>query len=252
MDYRITDNIADSKKSEKYYREKLIYLPKSFLNYTPAIGVDIATIPENTPFDRNGYITFGCFNRFNKINDLVISVWERILLGANESRLIVKTKEFLTPKLKQKFLDSFKDKSVLERVEIIDYSDTYVDHLPDYNLMDVSLDTFPYSGTTTSCESLYMGVPVLTIFDKEKYLHSQNVTSSLMINSDLKEYVTYSIDEYVDKAIDLSKSFSESKQGIRDKFLNGNVCDYPAFIDDFENTLIETYLKHKWTELRHV
>ena len=245
MDYRITDSIADSKKSEKYYREKLLYMPDCFLNYTPSIGTDLVPLPAKTPFEQNGYITFGCFNRFNKINDMVISVWEKILTST-DARLVIKTKEFTTGTIKQKFLDSFKDQSVLERVKILEYSDTYIDHLPDYNLMDVSLDTFPYSGTTTSCESLFMGVPVLTLFDNDRNYHSQNVTSSILANSDLEEYITYSQEDYISKAIELFSGFNHTKEFIRDKFLNGKVCKSQDFVDSFETTLVNAYKKHNW------
>ena len=248
MDYRLTDRVADCKKSERYYREKLVYLPDTFLNYTPAIDTKMAflTSESESPYKKNGYITFGCFNRFNKINDLVIKCWERILQGAENARLVIKTKEFLTKEIKEKFLGSFGDQSVLERIQILDYSDTYVDHLPDYNLMDVSLDTFPYSGTTTSCESLYMGVPVLTIYDNVKYLHSQNVTSSLLTSCGLSDYITHSEGEYVCKAIELATSFKDTKEDVRRKFLESPISDTRGFVSNFQDTLRKVYNEHKW------
>ena len=247
MDYRLTDNIADSEKSERYYREKLVYLDKCFLNYTTSVDLEMLPLPESSesPYHKNGYITFGCFNRFNKINKSVISAWERIL-GGTDARLVIKTKEFTTRKMKEKFLGSFGDQSVLERITVLEYADTYIDHLPDYNLMDVSLDTFPYSGTTTSCESLMMGVPVLTFYDNKRHLHSQNVTTSILKNSNLDEYITNSMEEYVGKAIDLCRNFKHTKKQVREKFINGTVCDSRHFIDSFENTLFNLYKTHKW------
>jgi predicted O-linked N-acetylglucosamine transferase (SPINDLY family) len=180
---------------------------------------------------------------------MVIGVWEKILLGAPTAHFVIKTKEFSTPKLKQQFLDTFTDKSVLDRVHVLEYSDTYLDHLPDYNKMDISLDTFPYSGTTTSCESLMMGVPVLTLFDNVRYYHSQNVTTSLMKNSDLGQFVAYSQDEYIKKAVYFANNLQDLgnlKQDTRDHFVNGHVCNYTEFCDDFENKLISTYKKHNW------
>ena len=201
MDYRITDKFCDSKASQKYYQEKFIFMDKCFLAYTPSIGIN--NLPELTeePSIKNGWVTFGTFNRYNKINSMVVGVWEKILQRAPTARLAIKTKEFLTPKIKQQFLDTFKDKSVLDRVIIMPYSDTYTEHLPDYNKMDVAIDTFPYSGTTTSCESLMMGVPVLTLFDNIRHYHSQNVTTSLMRNCGLDEYVTKSQEEYIERAL---------------------------------------------------
>ena len=249
MDYRITDKFCDSKASQKYYQEKFIFMDKCFLAYTPSIGIN--NLPELTeePSIKNGWVTFGTFNRYNKINSMVVGVWEKILQRAPTARLAIKTKEFLTPKIKQQFLDTFKDKSVLDRVIIMPYSDTYTEHLPDYNKLDVAIDTFPYSGTTTSCESLMMGVPVLTLFDNIRHYHSQNVTTSLMRNCGLDEYVTKSQEEYIERAVYLANHPEELvglKRKVRDAFVNGPICDYAGFTDEFENKLISTYKAHKW------
>lgn len=249
MDYRITDNFCDSKASQKYYQEKFIFMDKCFLAYTPSIGID--NLPELTeePSIKNGWVTFGTFNRYNKINSMVVGVWEQILQRAPTARLAIKTKEFSSPKIKQQFLDNFKDKSVLDRVIIMPYSDTYTEHLPDYNKLDVAIDTFPYSGTTTSCESLMMGVPVLTLFDNIRHYHSQNVTTSLMRNCGLDEYVTESQEEYIERAVWMANHPEELvglKRKVRDAFVNGPICDYKSFTDEFENKLINTYKAHKW------
>jgi predicted O-linked N-acetylglucosamine transferase (SPINDLY family) len=249
MDYRITDSTCDGPESQKYYQERLVFMKRCFLAYTPSMGIDNIPALEEQPCKRNGYITFGCFNRYNKINKMVIGVWEQILKRIPNAMFVIKTKEFLTPKLKQQFLESFTDQSVLSRVIILPYSDTYTEHLPDYNKMDVSLDTFPYSGTTTSCESLMMGVPVLTLFDNIRHYHSQNVTTSLMKNSGLAEFVTYSQEEYVGKAVELAQDVTKLhnlKQDVRQKFLNGAVCDHRGFTDEFEDLLINLYKNHKW------
>lgn len=249
MDYRITDKYCDSERSQKYYQEKFIFMDKTFLAYTPSMGIE--NIPEITeqPLVKNGYITFGTFNRYNKINSMVIGVWEKILKAIPNARFAIKTKEFLTPKLKKQFLDTFEDKSVLDRVIILPYSDTYTEHLPDYNKMDIALDTFPYSGTTTSCESLMMGVPVLTIFDNVRHYHSQNVTSSLMKNCGLDEYVTMSQEEYINKAVYFSKNLNKLhnlKADVRHHFISSPICNYTEFVNEFEEKLYTTYKKHKW------
>jgi protein O-GlcNAc transferase len=250
MDYRITDKFCDSTKSQKYYQEKFVFMDRCFLAYTPSMGIqNIPEIVKEQPCIKNGYVTFGTFNRFNKINEMVIGVWEEILKRAPTARFVIKTKEFLTPKLKKKFLDTFKDKSVLERVTILPYSDTYTEHLPDYNKMDIAVDTFPYSGTTTSCESLMMGVPILTLFDNIRHYHSQNVTTSLMKNCGLDEYVTQSQEEYIKKAVWFANNYQKLnglKQRIRDSFVKGPICDYTGFTNEFEDKLVTLYKNHKW------
>jgi predicted O-linked N-acetylglucosamine transferase (SPINDLY family) len=249
MDYRITDKFCDSEKSQIYYQEKFIFMDKCFLAYSPSMGID--NIPDITepPCIKNGYITFGTFNRFNKINEMVIGVWEKLLLAAPTARFVIKTKEFLTQKIYDQFMNTFKNKSVLDRVTILPYSDTYGDHLPDYNKMDIAVDTFPYSGTTTSCESLMMGVPILTLFDNVRHYHSQNVTTSLMKNCGLDEFVAYSQDEYIQKAAYFANNldkFKNIKKVVRNAFINGPICDYSSFVNEFEDKLVETYKNHKW------
>ena len=261
MDYHIVDKYCDSDgitpgpggivrpSTQKYYTEKLIFMDNCFLNYTPSIGIDnLPDLVKVQPAITNNYLTIGTFNRYNKINDRVVAMWERILKRCSNVRFVIKTKEFLTDSLKEQFINTWKDREVYKRVTILHYADTYTDHLPDYNKMDIALDTYPYSGTTTSCEALLMGVPVLTLFDSARQYHSQNVTSSLMINSDLPEYVCLSEEEYINKveyyANNLDK-LATLKEDVRQKFIKG-VCDYPKFVNEFEDKLLYTYKNHKW------
>jgi predicted O-linked N-acetylglucosamine transferase (SPINDLY family) len=250
MDYRITDNYCDDKeKSQKYYQEKLVFMDKCFLAYSPATGLE--NLPElgPQPCIENNYITFGCFNRFNKINSMVISVWEKILVAAPNARFIIKTKEFQTDKINKQFFDTFKNKEVIDRITVLPYSDTYQEHLVDYNKMDISLDTFPYCGTTTSCESLLLGVPILTLSDNVRHYHSQNVTTSLMKNCGLDEYVTMSQEDYVNKAVYFANNYkllANLKRDVRKRFVNGPICNYKEFCNLFENKLLELYKNHKW------
>jgi protein O-GlcNAc transferase len=251
MDYRLTDTYCDSTvHSQKYYQEKLVFMKNSFLAYTPSMGIDnLPKLVEEQPCRTTGYITFGSFNRFNKINQKVISVWEKILQRIPNASFVIKTKEFLTPKLQQQFLNSFSDTSVLSRVQILPYSDTYTEHLPDYNKMDIALDTFPYSGTTTSCEALCMGVPIITLYDNVRHYHSQNVTTSLLKNSDLDEFIANNEEEYIEKAVYYAnnlEALKDLKQTVRDKFVNGHVCNYSSFVNEFEDTILELYKNHKW------
>jgi predicted O-linked N-acetylglucosamine transferase (SPINDLY family) len=262
MDYHIIDRYTDSDgvtpgpggiirpSTQKYYSEKLIFMDKTFLTYTPSIGMEnIPPLPQVQPCIKNGYLTLGSFNRYNKINDTVVEVWEQVLEACPNVRFVIKTKEFLTETLKEQFIKTWKNKDLLKRIEILPYSDLYTQHLVDYNLMDIALDTFPYSGTTTSCEALLLGVPVLTLFDTKRQYHSQNVTSSLMINCGLEEYVVYSKEEYVSKIKELSGNLDKLKTlkaDTRKAFSESPICNYREFVNEFETKLIDTYKNHKW------
>ena len=262
MDYHIVDHYCDSDgvtpgpggvirpSTQKYYTEKLLFMDKCFLSYTPSVGMDnLPSLVDIQPCTKNNYLTIGSFNRYNKINDDVIELWESILETCPNVRFIIKTKEFLTEKLNKQFLGTWKNQKLLDRIEILPYADLYTGHLLDYNLMDIALDSFPYSGTTTSCEALMMGVPVLTLFDTDRQYHSQNVTSSLMINSELSEYVVYSKQEYINKVKELSDNLDKLnclKQNTRENFIKGAVCNHKEFVSELQDKLQNIYKNHNW------
>jgi predicted O-linked N-acetylglucosamine transferase (SPINDLY family) len=94
-----------------------------------------------------------------------------------------------------------------------------------------------------------MGVPILTLFDNVRHYHSQNVTTSLMKNCGLDEFVAYSQDEYIQKAAYFANNpdlFRDIKNKVRSAFVNGPICDYGSFVNEFEDKLISVYKTHKW------
>jgi protein O-GlcNAc transferase len=243
MDYHITDNICNSTDTQKYYTEKLVFMKHCFLTYQS--HEKLPKLIDTQPCKTNGYITFGTFNKLSKINSSVISVYKTIMKKIPDCKFIIKNGEFITEKLRKNFLENFTEP---ERITIINYADTFEQHMDIYNQIDISLDTFPYSGTTTSCESLSMGVPVITLNDNIRHYHSQNVTSSLLVNSGLSEYISYSQEEYIQKCIDYSKKISDLnlKKTTRQKFQNGFVCDTENFTIEFSEMLITLYKNHTW------
>ena len=135
------------------------------------------------------------------------------------------------------------------RIILLDCTILHDKHLLEYNNIDFALDTFPYSGTTTSCEALMMGVPIITLYDNVRYYHAQNVTSSLMTNINMKEYIVYTEEEYIEKAVYYSKNISELfslKQTVRNNFVHSPICNYTEFTNEFEDKLINIYKNHKW------
>lgn len=244
MDYRITDAKCDNEHSQKYYTETLAYLPKCFLNYTPdADSIPIQSNP--APFTKHGYITFGCFNRLNKVTSSVVKAWKKLLSDIPDARLVLKTKALINDGVAKAFLQQF-EPSVRSRIKIVDCTVSHSDHMREYDNIDIALDTFPYSGTTTSCEALAMGVPVLTLRDSATHFHAQNVTASILENSGLGEYVCQSVDDFSKISLKLKgndrKFWSELKQNTKRAFLHGAVCDATAFTLDLQS-LFETMVR---------
>ena len=139
-------------------------------------------------------------------------------------------------KPKTSFIKRF-DESVRNRINVVDCTILHEDHLLEYNKIDIAIDTFPYSGTTTSCEALLMGVPVYTLYDDKYYFHAQNVTASILKNSGLEEYICYTKEEMIVKINELCKKddvyWGGLKGSVRDKFINGRVCDKIEYMRNF-------------------
>jgi protein O-GlcNAc transferase len=187
IDYRLTDDMCDPLSSAQRFSETLVRLPRCFLCYTPAStnnasGPNEWVLPEvkQLPALTNGYWTFGSFNHLAKITERVIRVWSRILVAVPTARLYLKAKAFACAVPLERVRQLFTRYGVLdhaERVMLMPYKSHTFDHLDAYNNIDMALDSFPYAGTTTTCEAMVMGVPTLTLVGHN---HAHNVGASLM------------------------------------------------------------------------
>jgi protein O-GlcNAc transferase len=252
MDYRITDSYCDNQEiSSKFYTEKLLFVKDSFLCYSPKNDEipDLSNVKQG--YQRDGMFTIGCFNRLNKINSQVIQLIRYTLERVERCRFVFKTKAFENEEVREKFLNNF-DESLHNRIKFLTCTILHDEHLLEYNGIDVSLDTFPYSGTTTSCESLLMGVPVFTKEDTVYSFHPQNVTKSILMNSDggesgsgsgnSMEYFIYtSNDEFIEKIKKLMDGDNiYTKQYTQECFVKGKVCNKNLFVSNFQACLLST------------
>jgi predicted O-linked N-acetylglucosamine transferase (SPINDLY family) len=260
MDYRITDSICDQDAvSQPFYTERLLYMKHCFLCYDPSVikrtsggqVFNFLTPPlAPQPYQKNGWLTIGCFNRVNKMTASVVKVFNELLLKFPTVRFVFKTKALLNNTIKQKFIGNF-DKTVRSRIRVVDCTILHEDHLLEYNQIDVAIDTFPYSGTTTSCEALFMGVPVFTFYDQEHYFHPQNVTASILKNTggELEYYIVANKQELLDKISALtsrnSTFWKELKPNTRNAFTNGYVCNKAEYMENIQDLLQNLYQEHK-------
>ncbi len=238
VDYRITDNIADP-DSEKYHSEALLHLETGFLCYT---GEQSAPVPAKPPHHTNGQFTFGCFNNVVKINNVVIEAWARILKSCENSRLFLKSPQLGDESMRARIIEQFAQAGVTEdRLLLKGFINESTHHLCAYNEVDVALDTFPYNGTTTTCEAMWMGVPTLTIKGTR---HAARVGASILSRLELNEFVMDSIDGYVEKAIALYKqpeTLAAYREGLRDQMMQSVLCDGAAFANAFETELRQAW-----------
>ncbi|MBN1403100.1 MAG: hypothetical protein JW942_01355 [Opitutales bacterium] len=195
LDYRFTDAVCEPEGSESESSEKLIRLSPGFLLYRPLVR-DLD--PGPPPHSLNGKITFGSFNNSSKINDAVIDLWCRILKSVPTASLLLKATQLKDPALGEALAARFTERGIeSERIDILPAMEDDAAHLGMYRRVDIALDSFPLNGTTTTCEALWMGVPVLTIMGKR---HSERISASILKQIGLDEAVAQNEDEYLNKA----------------------------------------------------
>ena len=234
IDYRLTDDIADpAGEADKFSSEKLIRLPNGFLCYQP----DQDT-PEVSPVPglEKGHITFGSFNNITKTTTDVVKLWAKILNRVQDAHLVLKGKQFADKSTQERYLNLFAADGISPgRVKLLPKLLKTEDHLNLYRKIDIGLDPFPYNGTTTTCEALWMGVPVVTLQGKR---HSGRVGASIMHRVGLQELlVADSEKEYIEKATALAKDIkrlAELRISMRKRMLDSPLCDAKAFAQNVE------------------
>lgn len=211
IDYRITDAWADPVvDGHDYSSEELWRLPESFLCYAAS---ESAPDPQDPPSLERPYITFGSFNSRAKLSDECVALWCQILKENPESRLVLKSMFGVDDEAARgSLLQHFESRGIEgNRIDILKRITAVADHFAAYHDVDIALDPFPYHGTTTTCEALWMGVPVVTLAGDR---HASRVGVSLLNNVGLGELIAHSPEEYVKIASALAAS-SDRLAGLR-------------------------------------
>ena len=252
VDYRITDSIADPPGSEEFYTEKLYNLPDGFLCYGPG-----ETMPSVTPLAaiQKGHITFGAFNESFKINSVVIDLWSRILKATPDSRLLLKFKAGRDDDFRQECLRQFEEAGISEeRISILGWV-SLADHLKLYNQVDISLDTYPYNGTTTTCQSLLMGTPVISLVGEA---HMSRVGLSILTRLGLEFFAASTPDEYVSKATALAANpdaLAKIRAQVRARMAFSPLCNRELFTKNIEQAyrkMWHDYCRSKGVEIKQI
>ena len=235
MDLRISDAWADPVDATNWHSEKVLRLPDGFLCYQP--GAEAPDVVE-TPMARRGYPTFGCFNALAKLSDSTLRLWAEILRRLPEARLYLKTWAFGDEAAKKMVVQRLQASGLpVDRLQLSSWVESDGDHLGLYSQIDIALDPFPYNGTTTTCEAMWMGVPVMAL---EGTRHSARVGSSLLHQVGLPELIATNESDYVEKAVALGGNVERLKalrSSLRGRMLDSPLCNGPAFAKKFENAL---------------
>ncbi|MDX1484314.1 MAG: tetratricopeptide repeat protein [Alphaproteobacteria bacterium] len=228
MDYRLTDAVADPEgANDAYYSETLVRLPDGFLCYAPSASApDIGPLPAL----ETGRVTFGSFNNLSKVTPKVVEAWSRLLEKVEGSRLIIKSGPMADEETRQRYEALFAECGIgSERLELLSRIPSKSGHLGAYGRVDIGLDPFPYNGTTTTCEALWMGVPVVTLLGDR---HSGRVGASLLTRLGLTELIAEDREAYVETAVALAGDLDRLaglRARLRQRMTASPLCDAKGF-----------------------
>lgn len=239
FDYRITDPVADPPgAADELHSERLLRMPYSAWCFHAGHEV-----PMVEPTDRP--TVFACFNFLPKITDVLATAWARILSRVPGSKLVLKS-ALLADAEAQRMVVGDLERCGLEpgRVEYLGWMPTRLDHLRFHENVDIALDPFPYGGTTTTCDALWMGVPVVTLSGS---VHSSRVGASLLRNVALDDLVATSIGGYEETAVKLAADLERRRvlrRELRDRMKRGHLGDPGSFVPAFDELVRGAWRKH--------
>lgn len=240
MDYRFVDDIVEPEGTEALSTERQVRLPNGFHCYQPPTDA-----PEVEPVraDADAPVVFGSFNAVHKINADVIALWARILNAVPDSEMLIKHRSLADPVTRSRYLGMFEAAGVNpDRVRIMTALKEVNSHLAAYNHVDIALDTFPYNGTTTTAEALWMGVPVLTKLGDS---HVARVSASLLHRVGLDGLVAVDDEDYLRRAVSLATDRAgllTLRRSIRDIMADSPLLDGAQFARD-----VEAAYRRMWT-----
>ncbi|HEX8324703.1 MAG TPA: tetratricopeptide repeat protein [Tepidisphaeraceae bacterium] len=245
IDFRVTDDIADPPgMTDAWHAETLVRLAPPFLVYRPPMDAPpVAPLPAG----QRGPVTFGSFNALSKLNRTVFDAWAATLRAVPGSMLLLKANGLGDAQTRGRISDAFAGRGVArERLQFAPRTRTYLDHVNTYARVDVALDTFPYNGTTTTCEALYMGVPVVT---PAGTAHVGRVGMSLLTSVGLGEFIAPSVEDFAAVAVktvaDLMK-LAAVRSSLRRRMAASPLMDGRGFVRKLEaayRTMWHTYTR---------
>jgi predicted O-linked N-acetylglucosamine transferase (SPINDLY family) len=245
IDYRLVDAVTDpAGEADAWASETLVRLEGGFHCYGGLKGAPEPGVP---PCLAAGTVTFGSFNNPVKISAATLDVWARLLSRLPQARLLLKGKPFSDPGTRALFLARLGKRGIAaERVELMAWLPGAAAHVEMYHQVDIALDPFPYNGTTTTCEALWMGVPVVTLRGDR---HAGRVGASLLSQIGLPDLIANSVEEYVEIVVALASDparLMDLRRSLRPRIAASPLCDERAFARKME-AAFRTMWQH-WCE----
>jgi predicted O-linked N-acetylglucosamine transferase (SPINDLY family) len=231
MDWLIADRFQVPPELERYHSERVYRMPNGYISYEPFV---MAPSVGPLPAIANGYVTFCSYPNPAKINRATIAAWSRILAAVPSARLRLRYKWLDTPLNLRRIQDGFAENGIDAARITIDGGGDVRGMMASYNEVDIGLDTFPYSGGLTTCEALWMGVPVVTWpGDRFEGRHS----FSHLSNAGLTETIARDLDGYIEVAVALANDLprlADLRLNLRTRMAASPLCDPDRFVRDLE------------------
>jgi len=246
VDYRLTDWQADPEGYEAFSVEQLLRLPHSYYCYRP-----MPSTPEVAPLPmlETGHVTFGSFNNFAKVSERALALWARLLAMVPGSRLMLKAKSLQDVAVQESVRARMAKLGVHpDRLILRGWEKAVGGQLELLRHVDIALDTFPYNGGTTTCEALWMGVPVLTLCGAT---HASRMGASLLGAAGLPEMVTTTEDEFLRRAGELAGDparLAALRSGMRERLKASPLMDEAGFTRAIESLYREAW--RRWCAAR--
>jgi len=222
VDYRVTDRQLDPPESQPFFLEKLVYLGTGYVCYCPPFE---SPVPGTLPAEKNGFITYACFNGAQKVNARLLSLWGRILGAVPRARLLIKCPGGDEAAVQDHFTDALEQAGIdRARVTVCGLL-AQNQHLELYNQVDIALDTYPFNGCVTTLEGLWMGVPVISLVGK---MTVSRVGLTLLMQLDLASFAAHCPEQYVQKAVALGRNvpaLAKLRSCLRQRMLASTLCD---------------------------
>jgi predicted O-linked N-acetylglucosamine transferase (SPINDLY family) len=237
VDYVLADETAVPRETRQRFTEEVVRFAPTRLCYSPPEVSDTDTVPPR----RDDVVTFGSFNRLSKLPPAVRAAWARILIALPQSRLVLKNAAFADPEARRLFAGHFAGLGISEdRLELRPASPR-PQMFAEYRDIDIALDPFPYNGGLTTCDALWMGVPVICIAG-DTMISRQS--ASMLIAAGLDEFIARDVAGYIELAIDWARRGRERavlRREMRGRMRGSSLCDVGAFARNLENVLADLW-----------
>ena len=233
MDWLIADARVCPPEIERFHTERIARLEGSYWCYQGAAAAP-APAPAEPPALANGYVTFGSYNALQKLSDAAVALWTRVLEAVPGSHLALKSLAFADPQTREAVRARFTRTGIAaERIEILPPSDS-AEFLAEYRRVDIALDPFPYNGGTTSCDALWMGVPVVAL-EGERFC--ARMGASVLRSAGLPELVARDAGDYRRIAAGLANDparLALLRREMRGRMAASPLCDRPRVTRELE------------------